>query len=268
MSRDPQHKPRKRFGQNFLRDQHIIERIVSSINAQADDVLVEIGPGEGAITDYLAPRCKQLQLIEIDRDLAERLNTKYAHTDHVSLHTGDALAFNFSTVADTFRVVGNLPYNISTPLLINLIDHRTHVSDAHFMLQKEVVDRICAPPGNKTYGRLSILLQYYFQTEHLFDVPPESFFPPPKVDSAIIRLTSKPADLVAHNLPLFHSLCKIAFAQRRKTLRNNLKNAFSTEIVSQLEEHIDLTARPETLSVTEFVQLSDLIHDFQTAQHE
>lgn len=257
------HTPRKRFGQNFLQDKNIIEKIIQAINPKQDEHLVEIGPGQGAITGYLIPKCKSLNIIEIDRDLASALAKEYAVFSHVTLTNIDALEFDFSTISHNFRVVGNLPYNISTPLLINFIQYYEKIIDAHFMLQKELVERICAPAGTKTYGRLSVVMQYYFKTEHLFNVPPNCFYPAPKVDSAIIRLEKKHIETPAKDLKLFNQVCAVAFSKRRKTLRNNLKDLISTQEIQNLEETFDLSRRAETLSLEEFIHLTNTIHSIQ-----
>lgn len=250
------HRPRKRFGQNFLQDQHVIDRIVQVINPQRDDTIVEIGPGQAALTQPLAQACEDLHVVEIDRDLLVQLRQQLP--DHVTIHEADALAFDFLTCQSQspLRVVGNLPYNISTPLLFHLLSFSAHIKDMHFMLQKEVVDRICAQPNSKAYGRLSVMMQYACQTTALFDVPATAFHPAPKVESSIIRLQpyAAPANPV-HNLDCFAELVKTAFSQRRKTLRNNLKNLLdANEIISI---GIDTGLRPEQLTVADYVKLSN-----------
>jgi 16S rRNA (adenine1518-N6/adenine1519-N6)-dimethyltransferase len=252
-----QHKARKRFGQNFLTDTHVIRKIIAAVNPAKTDNVVEIGPGQGAITGPLLEHCTRLQAVELDRDLAAMLERKFAGHGGFILHQGDALDFDFSTLAaeGPLRVVGNLPYNISTPLLFRLLEFFPLIKDMHFMLQKEVVERITASPGSKEYGRLSVILQYYCHVDYLFTVPPGAFFPAPKVESAIARLTPrKPEELRAGNEAFFRNLVKIAFQQRRKTLRNTLKQLPGDLDLSAVT--LDLTRRPETLSVAEFVELA------------
>ena len=252
------HKPRKRFGQNFLHDMRIIQRIVSSIAPKENEPVLEIGPGQGALTAVLLPHKPQLTAVEIDRDLAAMLRIKFIDDKHFSLIEGDALQFDcrcLQAAPHSLRIVGNLPYNISTPLLFHLLSQREYIRDMHFMLQKEVVQRMAAEPGSKDYGRLSIMAQYYCQVTSLFDVPPGSFFPPPKVMSAIVRLQPREPELAARNTETLSQLVNIAFQQRRKTLRNTLKViATETQI---LAAGINPDARSETLSVTDFVRLSN-----------
>lgn len=252
------HKPRKRFGQNFLHDMRIIQRIVSSIAPKENEPVLEIGPGQGALTAILLPHKPQLTAVELDRDLAAMLRIKFADDKHFSLVEGDALQFDLrslQTPPHSLRVVGNLPYNISTPLLFHLLTQRECIRDMHFMLQKEVVQRLAAEPDSKDYGRLSIMAQYYCHVTHLFDVPPGCFFPPPKVMSAIVRLQPREPELAAINPQTLSQLVNIAFQQRRKTLRNTLKViATETQIVAA---GINPDARAETLSVTDFVRLAN-----------
>ncbi|HCH24600.1 MAG TPA: 16S rRNA (adenine(1518)-N(6)/adenine(1519)-N(6))-dimethyltransferase [Oceanospirillaceae bacterium] len=257
------HKARKRFGQNFLQDQGIIRHIVASIRPQANQGLVEIGPGLGAITKHLLAAAGALDVVELDRDLIPRLRISFAtYGDNLRIYEADALKFDFTQINDqpnSLRIVGNLPYNISTPLIFHLLEHAEQVLDMHFMLQKEVVQRLAAQAGENNYGRLSIMAQYYCQVENLFEVPPEAFDPRPKVDSAIVRLVPY-NDLphVADNHKNFSNLVRTAFAQRRKTLRNNLKGVLTAE---QLEEiGIDATLRPERLTVADYVKISNYHH--------
>jgi 16S rRNA (adenine1518-N6/adenine1519-N6)-dimethyltransferase len=252
------HKPRKRFGQNFLHDARIIQRIVSSIAPKENEPVLEIGPGQGALTAILLPYKPQLTAVELDRDLAAMLRTKFSDEKHFTLIEGDALAFdlhNLHTAPGSLRVVGNLPYNISTPLLFHLLSQRECIRDMHFMLQKEVVQRLAAEPGSKDYGRLSIMAQYYCRVIPLFDVPPGCFFPPPKVMSAIVRLQPCEPPLVANDTQTLSQLVNIAFQQRRKTLRNTLKSIASESQI--IAADINPDARAETLSVTDFVRLSN-----------
>ncbi len=256
------HKARKRFGQNFLNDQNIIDRIVRSIHPQASDRLVEIGPGQGAITRQLIEACPQLQVIELDRDLIPILLAQFAKYDDFAIHQEDALRFDFASLIKNkqpLRIVGNLPYNISTPLIFHLLSYQDRISDMHFMLQKEVVNRLVASPGEKNYGRLSVMVQYFCQVENLFEVPPESFDPKPKVDSAIVRLQPyKTLPYVADNFDFFSHLVNTAFQQRRKTLRNTLKQIADSDTIASV--NIDTGLRPENLSVKDYVELSNELH--------
>ncbi len=247
--------PKRRFGQHFLTDSHYIERIVSAIDPQRADVMIEIGPGPGALTAPLLERVDHLHAVEIDRDLAAGLRKRFS-ADRFTLHEQDVLAFDFAVLAQRFRCVGNLPYNISTPLLFHLDDFAAQLIDATFMLQKEVVDRMVAAPDSPDYGRLSVMLQYRFEMTRLFVVPPGAFSPPPKVDSAIVRMVPLAADrLVANDEARFSALVMAGFGQRRKTLGNTLKPFLTT---SQIEGcGIDPRRRAETLSVAEFVRLAD-----------
>ncbi len=255
------HRARKRFGQNFLHDQGIINRIVRSVNAKASDRLVEIGPGQGAITAQLIDACPQLQVIELDRDLIPILLAQFANYKDFKIHQEDALKFDFSSLMiddQPLRIVGNLPYNISTPLIFHLLSYQDRISDMHFMLQKEVVKRLAAEPGEKNYGRLSVMVQYYCAVENLFAVPPECFDPRPKVDSAIVRLQPhKTLPFVANDTDHLSHLVNIAFQQRRKTLRNTLKQLIDTETIDSLS--IDTSLRPENLSVEDYVNLSNTL---------
>lgn len=252
------HRARKRFGQNFLEHQGIINSIISAIHAKESEHLVEIGPGQGALTQELLSSGCKLDAIELDRDLVPLLLASFSVNSQFTLHQGDALSFDFNSLHKTqaLRVVGNLPYNISTPLIFHLLEHRHIIEDMHFMLQLEVVRRMAAEPGNKNYGRLSIMCQYYCQVEELFEVPPEAFNPQPKVQSAIVRLTPyKELPHIAKDVSFLETLLRDAFNARRKTLRNTLKNHFTAE---ELEaQGINPSARPDTLSLAEYVQLSN-----------
>lgn len=218
-----EHKARKRFGQNFLQDTRIIHDIVNAVRPQPDDVVIEIGPGLAAITEPLAAKLNKLHVIEIDRDIVGRLKT-LPFADKLLIHEGDVLQFDFHSVAGKKKIVGNLPYNISTPLLFRLSEVADDVTDMHFMLQKEVVERMVAEPKTNDYGRLSVMLQYFFDMELLIDVPPEAFSPAPKVDSAVVRMIPVKHRIgEAQDLDHFAKLVKQAFHQRRKTIRNNLK---------------------------------------------
>lgn len=250
------HRARKRFGQHFLADPGVIDAIVRSINASKDDVVVEIGPGRGAITAALAANAGHLHAIELDRDLVAKLRRQYDDNPSVTIHEGDALAFDFSTLGDRLRIVGNLPYNISTPLLFHLLNYRDHILDMHFMLQKEVVDRMAAGPGSKTYGRLSIMLGCHLSIESLFDVDRSAFDPPPEITSAVVRLDPLPAgSFDIQDEALLSKLVASAFMKRRKTVRNALKDHVETAHLEAVG--IDPGLRPEQISITKYVQLSN-----------
>ena len=260
------HRPRKRFGQNFLHDQGVIHGIVAAIRPREGEHLVEIGPGMGAMTEPLLDGCKEMDAIELDRDLIPGLRVQFAVQGGLTLHNADALKFDFCELASDgrqLRVVGNLPYNISTPLIFNLLAQSHCIQDMHFMLQQEVVNRLAATPGGGDYGRLSIMVQYRCKVEKLFTVPPEAFNPPPKVHSAIVRLT--PYDtppIPAKDETLLAQLVTQAFQQRRKTLRNNMKKLLDVDTIESLG--IDPGRRPETLSIEEFVRLADALFAQQT----
>lgn len=263
------HKPRKRFGQNFLIDQQVIGQIVSAINPSAEDNLIEIGPGMAAITEHLVKRCPTMSLVELDRDLIEFLHQKLADYPDVTIINSDALKTDYSQFfkGDKIRLVGNLPYNISTPLLFHLLEARTIIKDMHFMLQREVVDRLCAAPGDKCYGRLSVMIQYHCRVNPLIPVPPSSFNPAPKVQSAVVRLT--PYTEVPHkaeNPKLLRQLVSLCFQQRRKTLKNCLSSLM--EYIDQSSQPVELTKRPEQLSVKEFVALSNHIDQNKASSSE
>jgi 16S rRNA (adenine1518-N6/adenine1519-N6)-dimethyltransferase len=264
------HRARKRFGQHFLVDSSTIERIVRHINPQAEDNLVEIGPGKGAITSLLSSRCNHLHVIEIDRDLVAILQQQFANPDattrKVTIHQADALTVDFSSFTATkpARVVGNLPYNISTPLIFHLLNFHDHIQDMYFMLQNEVVERLVAQPGDKHYGRLSIMVQYYCQADKLFEVPASCFNPRPKVNSAIVSLKPhKPLPYIADNPNHLSQLVNRTFQQRRKTLHNALKpfiaakGSIPTANIDATPLPIDTRLRPENLSVSDYVMLSN-----------
>ena len=255
------HRARKRFGQNFLHDPQVIQNIIQSIAPEKNQLIAEIGPGLGALTEGLASSACQLKLIELDRDLISKLEIHYASSDNVEIFAADALKFNFQSLSDaphSLRLVGNLPYNISTPLIFHLINYVDLIQDMHFMLQKEVVQRLAAEPGNKNYGRLSVMVQYYCEVEYLFTVGPGAFNPAPKVDSAIVLLRPRETkSFIAKDTEKMEMLVKQAFAQRRKTLRNNLKTLLNSEQIISLD--IDPGARPETLHVEQYVALANLL---------
>lgn len=249
-------KAKKSLGQNFLQDEGVIHNIVKIINPKANDELIEIGPGHGAITQYLQASGAQLQLIELDQDLIPVLQHKFAHHDNVIIHHKDALKLQLDAAKGPYKVVGNLPYNISSPLLISMLYQSAQVEQMIFMLQKEVVQRICAEPGSKLFGRLSVMLQHRFDCVAHLTIPPEAFTPRPKVDSQIIQLVTK-KNPTQVDLPVLEKLVKQAFAMRRKTIRNNLKKVVSIE---QLESvGIDPGQRAETISLSQFEQLAQVV---------
>jgi len=255
------HRARKRFGQNFLHDQNVIGRIVDVMEPGPDDHFVEIGPGQGAMTQPLSARCRKLDVVEIDRDLADRLETQAWMSD-VDLHRADALAFDFTTISNeprSLRLAGNLPYNISTPLIFRLLENASLIEDMHFMLQYEVVQRLAAGPGSKNWGRLGIMAQFHCRVEALFEVPPEAFTPQPKVKSAIVRLAPhKGAGQQNCNKRKLGQVVQAAFAQRRKTLRNNLKGLIDSAALEALG--IDPGARAETLTLEQFVEITNAVN--------
>lgn len=251
------HIARKRFGQNFLVDRGIINAIVSAIAPQRGDTVVEIGPGLGAITEPLLARLDHLHVVEIDRDLIARLKKQHPPA-RVTIHEGDALNFDFAGIGTDLRLVGNLPYNISTPLLFHLAEYVGIVRDMHFMLQKEVVERMVAVPGESDFSRLSVMLQYRFHLEWLIDVPPESFDPPPKVQSAVVRLIPKDvSELNAKSQEKLSQVVQTAFSQRRKMLRNTLKGTLSDAGFAELG--IDPTRRPEDIAVADYVRIANYL---------
>ena len=250
------HRARKRFGQHFLSDPGIIDAIVRAVHPAGDDIIVEIGPGQGAITDALAHSAGHLHAVELDRDLVARLRRRYEDRPNVKVHEADALQFDFASLGDRIRVVGNLPYNISTPLLFHLLKFRNRILDMHFMLQKEVVDRMAASPGSKAYGRLGIMLGCHLHIESLFDVPREAFEPPPEVTSAVVRLDPlPPGTFDIQDEAGLSTLVSTAFMQRRKTLRNSLKK--SVDAIDFEAVGIDASLRPEQVSIADYVRLSN-----------
>jgi 16S rRNA (adenine1518-N6/adenine1519-N6)-dimethyltransferase len=259
--RAPRHTARKRFGQNFLRDQGVIDRIERAIHPQASEHLVEIGPGLGALTDALLQSGCTLDAVELDRDLVTPLLAAFSVYPQFTLHSADALTFDFARLAKAdqpLRVVGNLPYNIATPLIFRLIEQAPLIRDMHFMLQLEVVQRLTATPGSKHWGRLAIMAQFRCQAELLFEVPPEAFEPAPKVQSAIVRLLPYPEPLWPDcDERSLGRLVQAAFSQRRKSLRNNLKGVMPAESIESLG--IDPGCRSETLTLEQFVALTALL---------
>lgn len=250
------HQPRKRFGQNFLEDVQVLRGIAQAINARPGQHLVEIGPGLGALTAELADNPGPMTLIELDRDLVPRLNQRFAKRKQLELIQADALALDFSSLEPApLRIVGNLPYNISTPLIFHLLESASRIQDMHFMLQKEVVDRLTASPGSGHWGRLAVMVQYHCDTQWLMDVPPSAFNPPPKVNSAVVRLTPRPSPWPANSIDSLQRVVAQAFSQRRKTLRNTLKTLFNGE---ELEAAgIDPGERAEQLELHQFVELAN-----------
>ena len=255
------HQAKKRFGQNFLVDENIIADIVGAINPQLGDYMVEIGPGLGALTRPLLKRLKCLHVVEIDRDIIARLESDYPQpSEKLVIHAGDALKFDLVTLPFPLRIVGNLPYNISSPLLFHFADHADRIADMHFMLQNEVVERMVAEPSTPAYGRLSVMLQYRFYMEKLLDVPPESFRPAPKVNSAIVRMIPLPADRIeVKNEALFARIVGSAFGQRRKTLRNTLRDFLDESGFAALG--INPQLRAENLSVAEFAKITSYLDE-------
>ena len=249
------HVPRKRFGQHFLTDESVIASIIAAVAPQRSDRLVEIGPGLEALTRPLSARLDHLHVIELDRDLVARLRAGYP-AGRVTIHEGDALKFDFGALGGALRVVGNLPYNISTPLLFRLAEQVAAIRDIHVMLQREVVDRMVAVPSTAAYGRLSVMLQFRFAMERVLDVPPGAFVPAPRVESAVVRMT--PFARLPHPVADEGWLRKIvtaAFAQRRKTLRNALRAHFSAADLDRLG--VNPGARAQELQVADFARLAD-----------
>ncbi|MEG9530490.1 16S rRNA (adenine(1518)-N(6)/adenine(1519)-N(6))-dimethyltransferase RsmA [Mannheimia indoligenes] len=261
------HTARKRFGQNFLHDMNVIHGIVSAINPKKDEFLLEIGPGLAALTEPVAELVDKLTVVEIDRDLAERLRHHPFLNQKLTVIEQDALRFNFREYfeslnlgKDSVRVFGNLPYNISTPLIFHLLTFHDLIKDMHFMLQKEVVKRLCAAPNSKAYGRLTIMAQYYCQVIPVLEVPPTAFKPAPKVDSAVVRLMPyNQLPYPAKDVYWLNRVTTQAFNQRRKTLRNALSTLFSTEQLEALG--IDLTARAENLTIADYVRLANWLYE-------
>jgi 16S rRNA (adenine1518-N6/adenine1519-N6)-dimethyltransferase len=253
-------RARKRFGQNFLTDPMVIRRIVDSIAPQTDELIIEIGPGHSALTAPLAETGVELHLVEIDRDLTSRLARQFSDNPAVHLHLGDALQMDFADISGNrpFRLVGNLPYNISTPLLFHVLQWSELITDMHFMLQREVVNRMAASPGSKAWGRLSIMCQYHCEVVQLFTVASESFSPAPRVQSAIVRLIphrEPPVRITC--MKAFDRLLRQAFSMRRKTLRNSLRDLLD---VSQIEgAGIDPGLRADALNLAQFAALSELM---------
>ena len=252
------HHPRKRFGQHFLHDRNVIEKIIRAINPSPDETIVEIGPGQGAITLPLLKLSGKLHVVEIDRDLAQHITELCENSGTIHMHCVDVLEFDFRNIPDhKLKIVGNLPYNISTPLIFHLLDQINNIKEMIFMLQEEVVDRITAVPGNKIYGRLSVMVQSLCTVEKLFHVSPGAFNPPPKVDSAVVKLVPLKRNIVKiDNRAAFELIVRECFSQRRKTLRNALRNHLSNEHIQSID--IDPGLRPERLTIDQFAALANL----------
>jgi 16S rRNA (adenine1518-N6/adenine1519-N6)-dimethyltransferase len=253
------HIARKRFGQNFLTDQLVLDQIISVIKPEPDQSMVEIGPGLAAMTKLLLPGLTQLHVVELDRDLVARLKKSFDPAKLI-VHEGDALQFDFASLpvapGKKLRIVGNLPYNISSPLLFHLAEFAHLVEDQHFMLQKEVVERMVAEPGSKAFGRLSVMLQWRYHMDLLFIVPPTAFDPPPRVESAIVRMIPKQTRLVCQESHLQQVVSK-AFSQRRKVIRNCLAGMFTEQQI--IDAGIDPQLRPETISLEHYVNLANML---------
>ncbi len=257
------HRHKKRFGQHFLHDQSVLDAMTAAIAPQKSDIMLEIGPGEGALTTRLIDEVGSFTVVEIDNDLIPTLNKRFSDRPHFKIIHQDALTVNYGasiSTSEQLRVVGNLPYNISTPLIFQLLESRHRITDMHFMLQKEVVERLASPPDGEHYGRLSVMTQYYCAIEDLFHIGPEAFDPPPKVDSAVVRLVPyRTLPFTAKDELDFASMVKQSFAMRRKTLRNNLKGTLCGEEIESCG--INPSVRAEVLSVADFVRLADVLHD-------
>lgn len=254
------HRPRKRFGQNFLQNQHIIEDILRTFNPQPTDNVVEIGPGLGALTKPLLRILNSLTAIEIDTDLQTYISEMPQAAEKLRLIGADALTVDYGQLGEHLRIIGNLPYNISTPLLLHLLNHTRHIDDMYFMLQKEVVERLVAQPGCKAYGRLTVIVQYQCEVEQLLSVPPTAFHPQPKVDSAVVRLIPHSiAPYPVIELDQLSRLVACAFSMRRKTLANNLKPLLAASDLISI--NIDPGLRPEQISITEYVQIAKFINN-------
>jgi len=251
------HLAKKRFGQNFLTDQSIINSLVQAISPNLSDLMVEIGPGLGALTKPLLKQLNQLHVVEVDRDIIAWMEKEYQATN-IQIHQADALKFDFTSLGQPLRVTGNLPYNISTPILFHLLDNLSHIQDMHFMLQKEVVERMVAAPSTPAYGRLSVMLQYQLEMEYLMTVPPESFDPAPKVESAFVRcMPHRIKPFIAKDETVFAKIVLAAFGQRRKTLRNTLKGLLDDDGFHVLS--IDPILRAENLHVRDFVTIANYL---------
>lgn len=259
-------RARKRFGQHFLHDTRVIEKIIDRIDCTAERTLIEIGPGTGALTGPLLARVPKLHVIEIDRDLAQRLETRYAAEGKLVVHCEDVLQIDFcNRFPGTLTVIGNLPYNISTPLMFHLLEHSACIGQMIFMVQKEVAVRLCAEPGSGDYGRLSIMVQAVCQVDYLFSVGAGSFNPPPRVESAVIRLLPQPLHgAQIHDRKLFNDLVRTAFSKRRKTIRNALKS-----LVTETSLHtagILPESRPEEIAVQTWIELANIVYGVRSEE--
>lgn len=253
-----EHRARKDLGQNFLVDNNIVDKIIASISPKPGEQIIEIGPGLGALTSKLLAITKSLDVVELDGDVIEPLQQKCAGLGQLTIHHQDALTFDFGQFDRLIRLVGNLPYNISSPLLFHALKNIDQIIDMHFMLQKEVVDRMAASPGSKTYGRLSVMIQYFCQVQPLFLVKPSAFKPQPKVNSTVVRLLPiRDRELVAQDGMIFSKVVKAAFGQRRKTLRNSLGALVTADELSSIG--VDPMKRPEQLAVDDFVRIANTI---------
>ncbi|MGB1198531.1 MAG: 16S rRNA (adenine(1518)-N(6)/adenine(1519)-N(6))-dimethyltransferase RsmA [Thalassotalea sp.] len=262
------HQAKKRFGQNFLHNDAIISKIVDAINPEPGENLIEIGPGLGALTEPVVDRAGELSVVELDRDLAHRLRHHPFLAPKLTIYEQDALKFDFAELAtedNPLRIFGNLPYNISTPLIFHLLTFKSQVKDMHFMLQKEVVERMASGPDCKSYGRLSVMTQYQCQVLPVMEIGPEAFNPPPKVDSAIVRLIPhKTIKNPVKKLADLNKVCLAAFNQRRKTIRNSFKKIISADQLVELS--IDPSIRPENLTLDDFIKLANFITDNPVAE--
>lgn len=257
------HVPRKRFGQHFLVDAAVIDDIIAAVAPRTDDLMIEIGPGLGALTRPLVARLDHLHVVEIDRDIVAQLRQHFP-PERLTVHDGDVLKFDFAGLGPSLRVVGNLPYNISTPVLFHLAQSAGNLRDVHVMLQKEVVERMVAQPSTAAYGRLSVMLQYRFQLESILDVPAAAFRPTPKVESAVVRMLPRPGQPEeVCNEALLAQLVRRAFSQRRKTLRNSLKGVFDARDFDALG--LDPGARAQELAVADFVRAANYLSQKQAA---
>lgn len=254
-------KAKKSLGQNFLQDENIIRKIVQLANIKKNDVVLEIGPGLGALTRYILSSCDNVNVVEFDSSVINTLLDNCKKYGTPTIYNEDFLKFDINKISTTekIKLIGNLPYNISSPILFQVIDISDKIIDAHFMLQKEVVERIVSQPNNKVYGRLSVILQYHFDCSMILKIPPEVFYPQPKVDSAILRLKPKAKKLQLKNYAFFEQLVKQSFAQRRKTLHNNLKDIVKKQNIDPNMLPVDMKLRAECLSVEDFVNLANYL---------
>ena len=252
------YRAKKRLGQNFLVDNYVIQNIINSIRPKSSDIFIEIGPGKGAITLPIAQSGAELHAIELDRDLIPQLRNKFNLFQKITIYHDDALRFHYSDIGKKLRIIGNLPYNISTPLLFYLIEHKENILDQHLMLQKEVANRLAAKPGEKSFGRLTVMFGTYMNTIQLFDVPNTAFKPTPKILSSVVKIKSKPKnEIIIKNSENLSKIVKQAFSQRRKTLRNSLKGFISVKILEEL--NIDPSRRAEEIPIMSWSKLSNKI---------